>query len=67
MNCKFFENFGSYQDPESWLSQSQFLLVRHAESEENKFWDTHGEGKKLTDNIRYNLLRDCHLSETGVE
>lgn len=34
-NTKFFEKYGSFDDPESITSRSQFLLIRHATSAYN--------------------------------
>ena len=71
VNSNFFKDgvdtgYGSPFDSESWLSRSQMLLVRHAESEENAFHARTGE-KTMTDDVIYNLLQDCHLTDKGIE
>ena len=75
VNSEFFKDgvdtgYGSPFDPESWLSRSQLLLVRHAESEENAFHARTGNSckdKTMTDDVIYNLLQDCHLTDKGIE
>ena len=58
MDC----GYGSPYDPESWLSQSQFLIVRHAYSEENKHNDRYRKASfeeqkaAKTDEVIYNTL-----------
>ena len=57
-------------DSDSWLSQSQFLVVRHAQSEENQYWEQEESVKdrtNLPEEVIYNIFLDCRLSEAGVE
>lgn len=70
-NSEFFNQFGHPDDAESWLHGSKLLTVRHAQSAENVHWmenDQNDTGmSSLTDDIIYNKLFDCHLSEIGIQ
>ena len=37
-NVSFYEDYGSPQLPESWLSQSKLIMVRQAECKEDEFF-----------------------------
>ena len=65
-NEKFFEEYGLFSDSKSQLSQSQFVFIRHGESEFNKFAkDVRKEiqAKGMDENERLPKERE-HFSDT---
>ena len=66
VNKDFFVKYGRPDDPDSFLSKSKIIMVRHAKSMENMYYESIRDGTE-NDELIYGTLRDCHLSDLGVQ
>ena len=73
INETFWDDFGHPEDPNSFLYNSNLLMIRHAVSEENKYGiDLKAEGKEKNsemppDEVIRNRLHDCRLAFWGTQ
>lgn len=72
MNETFWEDFGHPDDPDSFLHQSNLLMIRHAVSEENKYGlelVERGVDKSMMppEEVIRDRLHDCRLAFWGTQ
>ena len=71
VNADFWTKFGDPSDASTYLHSSKIMIVRHAQSEENAHGETRthemGDLSQYTDELIYQRLQDCHISEFGVQ
>ena len=71
INGQFWSQYGDPNDANSFNHSSKILIVRHAESEENKHGRESsvepGDLSQYTDEVVYQKLLDCHISDEGVK